>query len=104
MIKWYENLYMDKKVSKKPNKYIKGIEDGKLTLGLYCITLASNENNLFDIIEANELFFRHYRENILCIVGLAKGKDSALQMVQDLVMEMYHHTGEFKVKEYFIFP
>lgn len=104
MIKWYEKIYMDEKVEKNPEKYIKCIENGKLSLGLYCITLASNDKNLFDIIETNELLFRHYKNNTIYIIGLAKGKDRAIQIVQDLILEVYQHTGGFKVREYYDFP
>jgi hypothetical protein len=103
MIKWYHNLYMDEKVKKKQNKYIQALEKSKFTFGLYCIAFASNDKNLFDIIETNELLFEHYKRNDIYIIGLAKGKDSAIELAESLLLEVYECTGNFKIREYFKF-
>ena len=54
----------------------------------------------FDIMEANELLFPYYRKDIR-IVGLAKGRDEAISLVEDMIMEVYNETGAFNVREYF---
>lgn len=79
------------------------LEEGKFTFGLYCIAFASNEKNLFDIVETNELLFEHYKRNQIYIIGLTKGKENAVELTQNLLLEVYQNTGDFKVREYFKF-
>lgn len=104
MIKWSSNLYFDDTVGKELEKWKKRVESGKPSLSLYCICLASNENNLFDIINCNELLFQYYRRNVLCIVGLSKTREDAVELLRDIVEDIYQKTQDFNVREYFIFP
>lgn len=103
MIKWYRELYLDDKVKKHKYKCMYSLEAGKLTMGLYCIAIASNSENLFDIINTNELLFQHYKRNVICIVGLAYGKDSAISLVTNIITDMYQQLGDFDTKSYFLF-
>lgn len=103
MIKWCDHLYMDQRVKKKFNKYKTSLEKDRLTLGLYCVILPSNENNMFDIISSNELLFRYYRRRNIYIVGLAITKESAIRLVQTILEDVYRDTKDVKVKEYFSF-
>jgi hypothetical protein len=101
MISWASRLYIGDKMKKKNEKVVASINNREVTFGVYCITFASHPSNLFDIIEANELLFPHYQRSEIRIVGLAKGKEEAITVVQDMVMEVYNKTGEFDVRSYF---
>ncbi len=103
MIKWSGKLYMDEIIKKEPDKWKSRLEESKLSYSLFCIALASNEKNLFDIMDCNELWFRHYRRGDIYIVGLAANKGSAVKLLQDIIEDVYKETGEFKVREYFKF-
>ncbi len=101
MIKWATHLYIGEKMEKSKEQAMDSISGRKATYGVYCITYASNSSNLFDIIEANQLLFPHYARTEICIVGLAKGKQEALVLLQTMLMEVYNQTGEFNVRAYF---
>lgn len=103
MIKWYDNLYMDDIVKRKQKKIIKEMERGKVTFEVYCIAIASNPQNLFDIINVNELLFKHYKRNDIYIIGLTFSRDSAIEITKSIIQKMYEDTGGFKVREYFKF-
>lgn len=103
MIKWYDKLYMDNFTKKNQKKIVKLIEKGKLSFGVYVIMLASNSNNLFDIMNANELLFNHYKKNEIYIVGMAFSRESAMELVQVMIEEVYHNTGDIDVKNYMKF-
>lgn len=102
MIRWYDNLYVDK-VIKNRQDIMKRINEGKMTPHVYCIIFPSNGNNLFDILNANELLFDYYKKKDIFILGLAIGRDSAIELVVDMLEEVYRNTGDFKVKEYYKF-
>lgn len=101
MIHWNETMYFGDNVKKEHRRVMRRIERGKLTEDIFCITFASNDENLFDIIEAKELLFPYYRTKDIHIVGLAKGKGEACLLVRDMIGEIYRETGGFKVREYF---
>src|SRR5690606_34273942 len=99
MIQWASSLYIGDKLQKKKDRVIKNISNRKITSDVYCIAFASQPCNLFDIMNANELLFPHYKKADIKIVGLAKGKDEAIDLVQDMLMEVYNNTGSFNVRE-----
>jgi hypothetical protein len=94
---------MDNSIRRKEDKVKNTIEKNKVSLDVYCIALASNQKNLFDIMNVNELMFKHYRESEICIVGLARGKDSAIRLVKDIIEDVYRETESFDVRSYFVF-
>lgn len=101
MVVWSEKLYFGEGVKKKHRKIIRAINKGKLSYGIYIISYASNAENLFDIISVQELQFPAYKNMEIHIVGLANGKDEAIGLVTNMLMEIYLNTGDFKVRDYF---
>lgn len=101
MISWTSRLYVGEKMKKKKEKVITSINNREATFGVYCVAFASHPNNLFDIMDANELLFPHYKRSKVQIVGLARGKEEAILLVQDMLLEVYHNTGDFDVRTYF---
>ena len=69
-------------------------------IGIYVITLASNRQNLLDIIPSYELMQRGYPKREMVIVGLAKGYDEAVEVAASIVDEVYRNTGTFAVRTY----
>lgn len=101
MIKWYPKLYMDEEIKKKQKKVKKLLEKEKITLSIYCIVFASNPENLFDIICANELYFAHSKRNTVFILGLAQSRESAIKLVQVIIQEVYDNKKNVDVRSYF---
>lgn len=101
MIKWAEHIYIGDSLKKKKDKIIATIDKGELTFGIYCIAFASNQNNLFDIYNAKELSYSHYKKTVIHILGLAKGKEEAISLVESMLLEIFNETGGFNVVEYF---
>lgn len=101
MIKWAEKLYLSEDFKKKKRKIIRAVEKGSVTFETYCITFASNPDNLFDIINVNELAFSYYANREIYVVGLAGSKGQAKLLVKDMVEEIYSNTGGFHVRDYF---
>ena len=55
MISWTTRLYIGDKMKKKKDRVVSSINNSEVTFGVYCIAFASHQDNLFDIMEANEL-------------------------------------------------
>ena len=76
------------------------IRKAKRQIGIYVITLASNTQNLLDIIPSYELMQKGYPKKDMVVVGLAKGYDEAIEVAASIVDEVYHSTGTFAVRAY----
>ena len=99
MLKWQENFLTGESV-KNPDKIKKKLNNGKLVPGIYLLTLSENPLNLMDIIPAAMLVQRSFYGICPKIIGMAKGKEEALEMVRSLIDEMYTETGTFATAEY----
>ncbi|MDO4337593.1 MAG: hypothetical protein Q4C91_05825 [Eubacteriales bacterium] len=99
MLKWQENYYVGEGI-KNPEAIRRKIDQGKMAPGIYLLTLSPNPDNLMEILPAITLIQdAAYR---LCpdIIGMARGKDEAIQLAADVLMEAYRRTGTFRVEEY----
>ena len=103
MIKWSNEMAVDNTIAKKLDKTRQALEKESFRLGVYCIALASNEKNLFDIVCSNELLFKHYKKNTIYIVGLACSRESAVLVLAELVEKILKERQDLKIREYFTF-
>ena len=78
MLKWREDYYVGE-----------GIKD------------AAKARNLLEIVPSYMLIQKSYYARCPEIVGMAKGKDEAIDLAVDIVKNIYGETGAFQVKEYF---
>lgn len=102
MISWSNQLFISESIDKRELKIIKKkINKNKFPKGIYCITFASNTENLFDIYNLKQFIFPYYKKKDIHILGLAKGKKEAYKLIIEMIEEMYKETGEFKVRDYF---
>ena len=101
MVQWAEKLYIGDKMSKRAEYAIDCINRRKALMNVFCISFASNEDNLFDIMDVNQLLFPYYKDKEIKIVGLAKGREEAIEIVHDMIMEVYKERGDFDVRSYF---
>mgnify|MGYP000599448054 CR=1 FL=1 len=99
MLKWQENFLAGESV-KDPEKIKKKLNSGNPVLGIYLLTLSENPVNLMDIIPAAMAMLIQKSFYGICPIGMAKGKEEALEMVRSLIDEMYRETGTFATAEY----
>lgn len=97
---WYEKLYVGESIVHKTNKIKWKIRRHAGQVDIYVIALASNTENLLDIIPSRELLQKGYPKKELFIVGLAKGYEEALSVAASIVEEVYRQTGTFAVRSY----
>ncbi len=102
MIRWYRSLYMDEKVKKNPEKCKRRVMRRRpWKKSYYALTLASNPDNLFEIIGTRQLFFRRFGYLDMYIVGLAVDYDGAVKLLQQLLLEIYQTETSFTPRKFF---
>lgn len=110
MLHWYRDLYRDAHVQKKTRQSKKRVEMCHRSFrqslcfwkqDYYVIMLAQNPEDLFEIIETRQLFFRRYQYMDLYVVGLAVTKADAFRLMKDILVDVWEKDQEFRVRNYF---
>lgn len=94
-----KNYYIGNDV-KNPTRIRTRITAGKFVPDIYVVTLSDNPGNILEFFPAGMLVQRGARAACPLIIGMARGKSGAIQMVQDMIEQVYTETGNFKIKEY----
>lgn len=102
-MEWYEDLYVGESIRHKREKVKWKIRHNAGQIDIYVITIASNPQNLLDIIPASELLQKGYPKKELFVIGLAKGMMEAYEVVQQIIDEVYRSTGGFDILLYLQF-
>lgn len=68
-------------------------------LDIYVIMLATG-NDLLEIMHCAYLQQTYYKKTPPFIVGVAKGYNGALELVEEIVQDTYEQTGDYKVKDF----
>jgi hypothetical protein len=97
---WYEDLYVGESIVHKTNKIKWKIRRGAGQVNIYVISLASNPQNLLDIIPSWELLQKGYPKKEIYVVGLARGYKEALDVAAAIVDDVYRQTGGFDVRSF----
>lgn len=107
MIYWYDDLYMDQPVREKEEKCRKTIEKRSFWQKLpwkksyYIIMLANNRENLFEIMNTSEMFFRYYGYTDIYIIGISRHYEGAVEMFRRIMTEGYRKDVGFDPRQLF---
>ncbi len=101
MVIWSEKMYIGDAIRKKSARVQKKLEGGKFVPDVFLITAPTNEANLFDILPTRELLFPYHKKRDILVYGIAKSKDEAVELVTEMLEDMYRDTGGLCSKEYF---
>lgn len=97
-MKWYKRLYVGKNAQLSKRSIIRNIRQGRFQLGVYVLALPANDENVLDIYPAYTLLQPYYRKKEIYIVGIAKGREEAMKLLTQIVMEASEATGSYKVR------
>lgn len=100
-MQWAKRLYVSERAAAKKNRIMWKANHGAGMLSVYFIALASNEQNLFDIFHAAHLKQRAFYRQNPHIVGIALSYNEALELLEQMVGDIYRETGALRVREYF---
>ena len=103
MVKWCDDLYFDETIEDSKEMIMNKIEQGICQKGVYVIALASNDNNLFDIYNVNEIQMNYYKKRIIKIVAILGSKEHAISQVASMIMDMINKCGVINPKTYYSF-
>ena len=99
MAEWMKGFYIGEGV-KNPRRTKQRIDSGKITPGIYLVTLSDNPNHLMEIIPALMLLQKPFQSLCPPVIGMASDKDEAMELVRRITEEVYQATGAFQIEEY----
>lgn len=106
-MRWYKKLYLGEVAAKTKYKIFGRIRRSVFTNDTFLIVLSENNHNLLDIISANTLKQPYYKKkgnlDRIYVVGLAVGHNEALEVVRNIIDELYTSTGGFDIRGYLKF-
>lgn len=102
MLSFRKDPFVGESVKEKYHKIRARIQDGKrVKKGITLIVYAINGKDLFDLLPAKEMKFPLRKKQDIYVLGIAGSREEAIELVQEMVMEVYGKTGGFDVREYF---
>lgn len=101
---WYDKLYFQEDNEKKKKRLLRRLGRGKPVYDIYLLALPeSKERNILDIYNSLELIQPHYKGRDKYIVGLAHGKENAVELAAAIVGEMYNKNKNFDIRTFLDF-
>ena len=94
MLKWIKDYTVSERI-RNPEKVRRKIDAGEAVPGIFLITKSYNEHHLLEILPAISLVQRNVYAMCPEIIGMAKGKEDAMEMVQNILEAVYRRTGDF---------
>ena len=99
-MEWYSKLYIGDRAKPKAEKIIRKLKRNAGQIDIYLITLAANGQDMLDINHSAYLKLPAVRRNLPMIVGIAKGYDEAVDIVQEMLAETCAQAGNTNIPEY----
>ncbi len=93
----FDHLYVGKKAEPVRKQILQGLSEKRFQPEVYVITPPRNGNNVLDIYPSPLLLLPPYRDEELVVAGIAVTYWEALEVVRDMVDDMYQKTGTFRL-------
>lgn len=100
-MRYYKHLYLAEGIKKK-EKIIRKLEEKKLQMNIHVITLARNEKNQLEIYNSMVFLQPDFPYDDFFVVGLAKGYEDAVEMVEEIAREVYNKTKGADIRSYIL--
>lgn len=93
-MRWYKPLYVGEKAKKKRFFLIQKVRKGEFHPTLHVITPSGNGNNILDIYPMISWLPYYKKHPHALVVGIADGYWESLEVVREIVDDLYNKTGE----------
>lgn len=101
-MRYYKHLYVAESLKKKQKKIISRLNKRKFQLEIHLLVFPETENNQLEIINPNLLLQKNYPEKDYFVVGIAKGFEEALEILEEIVQTVYNETRGADIRSYIL--
>lgn len=99
---YYYNLYLDGKTALEEEKIRDYLEHDKWQLEVYLVILSKSEKNQLEICHSALFLQKKLKSDDVFVVGIAKGYQEALKLVEKITQDVYDETKTTDLKSYII--
>ena len=100
----YNQLYFSENIKPyKRKRIIKKITNGKNLRDFYCLCITDKTNFQLEILSTYEKQQEKERGTRMLIIGIAKGKQQALELTKDIILDIFSTTNTVNIKSFFAF-
>lgn len=96
---FYKRLYMTESLKKKKRQIIWKLKTKKFIPSVYVIALSEGED-LLEIYHSALLKEPYYKNNPPFIVGIAANYSEAIELIQEILIDVKQKNGNYNVKEF----
>ncbi len=101
-MKFYRALYVGEQLNKTKDQVIEKLKKSEWQLDVYLIVLAKGEQNQLEIFNSVLLMQDKIDGDRLFVVGIAKGFQEALTIVEKITQEVYEKTSDTQIRTYIL--
>lgn len=99
-MKYAKRLYVLEKERQQIEKWLRNIKRNKLQLFLYALVWNEKACQV-EILHTSLFLQKWYPKEGLKIIGLAKSHEEALELLEDLLRDIYQDRGDYSLFEFF---
>ena len=100
-MRYYKHLYLEEGIRKK-EKVIRKLEKNQLQMNIHIITLSQNEEDQLEIYNSMILLQPEFPHDDFFVVGIAKGYEDAVEMVEEIAQEVYNKTKGADIRSFIL--
>ena len=101
-MRYYKHLYLMEGLEKKKGRIIRKLEENKFQANIHSITRSQNETNPLEIYNSELRLQPDYPHEDFFVVGIAKGYEDAVELVEQIVQEVYNETKGADIRSYIL--
>ena len=101
-MQFYRHLYFSEGLKKKRGRILSILKKGKFQPDIYLITLSRNEKNQLEIFHSALLWQPAFPQEEIFVVGITKGYEEALELVEEMTREVYNETRGANIRSYIL--
>ena len=101
-MRYYRHLYLMEGLEKNKEKIIRKLEEDKFQPNIHIITLAQNDANHLESQNSIVLLQPSFPKDDFLVVGIAKGYDDAVELVELITQEVYNETRGADIRAYIL--
>lgn len=101
-MRYYKYLYLSHGLEKKKNQVINKLEKKRFQGDLYIIVLPEKGDTNLEIYHSLQFLQPGYPERDFFVVGISKGYEEALELVEQITQEVYNKTKDADIRSYIL--
>lgn len=101
-MRYCRRLFWSEGLEEKKETIIRKLNANRLQWDLFVVTLPEEEKNQLEIYNSAQFLQPAYPVEDYLVVGIAKGYDAAVELVEGIVEEVYRKTGGADIRSFIL--